>query len=287
MNPLIVSWLTGPEGLGTRLRGLRDRAGVSGKDLAARAGWDAPRVSKLELGKQLPTADDIRAYVEVCEAPELLDELLALQEEARTQRFTFKQRALHGQAAVQKSYTDLVRDSKLVRHFETVYIPGLLQVPDYARHVLEEQIRLHGHQVDDVDAAVADRLQRQQFLYDSGKRFEFILCEPVLRWLIVPAGVMHAQLDRLHAAMGMPNVQVGIVPLGVELEWTPQHSFQTYDDTAVSETFIGEVTYEGAEALEFARVMSLLWSEAVKGEEARRLIVAATNALPDLDESPQ
>jgi transcriptional regulator with XRE-family HTH domain len=281
VNPLIVSWLTGPDGLGTRLRISRDLAGITGKDLAEAAGWDPPRVSKLELGRQLPTADDVRTYMRLCDgSPELLAELLDLQYQAQTEKLTFRERGANGQAQTQRTYNELVAASKTVRHFETVYVPGLLQVPDYARSVFAEQRRLHGLDVDDVDDAVAERLQRQQFVYDTSKRFEFLLAEPVLRWLIVPPTVLRAQLDRLLAAIGLPNVEIGIVPLGVQLEWTPQHSFQMYDDTAVIETFIGEVTYDGAEAGQLARAMQLMWSQAAAGEDARRLILAAIEALP-------
>jgi transcriptional regulator with XRE-family HTH domain len=281
VNPLIVSWLTGPDGLGTRLRAVRDRAGIAGKDLAESAGWDPPRVSKLELGKQMPTADDVRTYVALCGgSPELLAELLDLQVQAQTEKLTFRQRSAHGQAPTQRTYNELVAASKVVRHFETVFVPGLIQVPDYARRVFVEQRQLHDLEVDDVEAAVAERLQRQQFVYDSAKRFEFLLAEPVLRWLVAPAPVMRAQLDRLLAAIGLANVEIGVVPLGVELTWTPQHSFQMYDDVAVVETFLGEVTYEGAAAGQFARAMELLWSEAVTGDDARRLILAAAEALP-------
>jgi hypothetical protein len=114
--------------------------------------------------------------------------------------------------------------------------------------VFAEMVQLHGLDVKDVDAAVATRMQRQQFLYDTTKRFNFLLAEPVLRWLLPPADVMRGQLDRLQTVVGLPNVRFGIIPLGVPLPITPQNSFQTYDDVAIVETFIGETTYRDEEA---------------------------------------
>jgi transcriptional regulator with XRE-family HTH domain len=280
MNPLVAASLIGPDGLATRLRAVRESAGMYGKDLAATAGWDPARVSKLELGRQIPTEDDVRAYVDICRKPHLLDELLGLVGQASAQRFTFRQRGAHGMAAVQRTYRELERYSTLIRYFETASIPGLIQVPDYARRVLTESRRLHELAVDGIEAAVTERIQRQQVLYDTAKQFEFLIAESALRWLIVPPAVMRAQLDRLQSIIGMPNVEVGIVPMGVDLEWTPQHSFQMFDDVAIVESFVGEVTYEGDEATQFARAMDLLWSEALRGDDARRLIVEAMSALP-------
>ncbi|MGR6321672.1 hypothetical protein Q2K19_17335 [Micromonospora soli] len=49
----------------------------------------------------------------------------------------------HGQAAVQDSYNQLVAESRLIRHFETGHVPGLLQTADHAGRVLTEMVELH------------------------------------------------------------------------------------------------------------------------------------------------
>jgi len=185
-----------------------------------------------------------------------------------------------GQEPVQSGYIQLAAASSVIRHFETAYVPGLLQTADYARSVLTEMVDLHNLEVTDVDAAVTARLQRQQLLYDSGKRFEFLLTEPVLRWLVCPPHVMRGQLDRLQTVVGQPNIRFGILPLGVELSTTPQNSFQLYDDLATVETFLGETTHHGAEAALYARMLDRLWTDAVTGEFARRLLIEAVDKLP-------
>ena len=38
--PVLEEWLTQPEGLAGRLRALRVRAGLSGKELTSATGWD-------------------------------------------------------------------------------------------------------------------------------------------------------------------------------------------------------------------------------------------------------
>ena len=185
-----------------------------------------------------------------------------------------------GQVAIQSSYNDLIADCGVVRYFETVFIPGILQTPDYARRILTEMATLHGHDLGDIDAAVAMRMQRQQFLYDTTKQFEFLLTEPALRWLLCPPAAMRGQLDRLQTIIGIPNIRFGIIPLGSPLAITPQNSFQLYDDMAVTETFTGESVYHDTEAASYARILDLLWEQAKVGEDARPLITAAVQALP-------
>jgi len=281
----LEEWLTKPEGVATRLRALRVQAGLSGKDLADANGWAQSKVSRIENGQQMPSAEDIQAWGRTSNADEeTVRDLLRKREEARVAHATFRGRMRRGQARVQKSYNDLVRASHLIRHFETVYVPGLLQVPEYARRVFTEMVSLHDLEIDDVDAAVEERLQRQQMLYDSSKRFEFLLAEPVLRWLLCPPAVMRAQLDRLQTVIGLERIRFGIVPMGAQLATTPQNSFQLYvgkDAVAVTETFIGETWHRGGEAEAYGRALDRQWKDAVEGERARELIVRAVQALPD------
>ncbi len=277
--------LTEPDGLATRLRALRAQAGLSGKDFADLQGWAQSKVSRIENGRQMPSAADIEAWAAACGAePEVVAELLGKRDDARVWNATFRNRMRRGQAEVQQSYNDLVRNSQRIRHFETVYIPGLLQVPDYARQVLTEMISLHDLEVDDVDAAVEARMLRQQMLYDPEKEFEFLLAEPVLRWLICPPAVMQAQLDRLQTVIGLSRIRLGVLPMGTVLTVTPQNSFQLYEGAetiAVAETFIGEQFHDGDQSAAYNRVLDRMWAEAVTGERARELIVRAARDLPE------
>ncbi|MBO0852334.1 MAG: helix-turn-helix transcriptional regulator, partial [Nocardia sp.] len=53
------------EALGARLRELRLSAGLSGSELARRAGWHQTRVPKIEYGKTKPSEPDIRLWCEL------------------------------------------------------------------------------------------------------------------------------------------------------------------------------------------------------------------------------
>src|SRR6266702_4533037 len=63
--------------LGKRLRGLRQQAGLTGKQLAESLSWPASKVSKLENGRQTPTDADIRNWAATTESDSETEALLA------------------------------------------------------------------------------------------------------------------------------------------------------------------------------------------------------------------
>lgn len=280
----IQEWLTQPGGVATRLANLRTQKWRYGKDLATFLGWAQSKVSRIENGKQMPSEEDVRAWAEACDADSAtVDELLRLLKQAEVSQSTFRRRMRGGQAKVQEDYNQLAGGAHTLRFWETVFVPGPIQVPDYARSIFTEMISLHSPEVDDVDAAVEARMQRQQMLYDPTKSFEFLLAEPVLRWLICPPSIMRSQLDRLQTVIGLPRVRFGIIPMGVPLKTSPQNSVQIYvsdEPVAIVESFAGEVPHRGDVADKYGQVLDRLWDDAVTGEQARNLILSAIRALP-------
>jgi hypothetical protein len=191
-------------------------------------------------------------------------------------------RRMHlGQAEIQTDYNALTEQSTTIRYFETVYVPGYLQTPAYSRRVLKEMVELHDLVIDDVDDAVAQRTRRQQALYEPGTTFEFLLAEPVLYWRLCPADVMRGQFVRLQTVAGLSNVRFGILPMNpaAPLRITPQNSFQLYDDTAVVDSFVGEIVYRDARAMMYAGILDRMWAEAATGEAALELILRATETV--------
>ena len=61
---------------------------------------------------------------------------------------------------------------------------------------------------------------RQEALYGTSRIFEFVTTEAAPRTLVRPAEVMAGQLDRL-LGLTLPNVTLGIIPMGVEIALAP------------------------------------------------------------------
>lgn len=280
MTSPVQEWLSQPDGLSARLQNARKRAGMTGMQMATHLGWSQSKISKIETGRQVPTEDDLDAWISACGVSELEARQLQRQlADLQTMHRKWQSTRRTGQAPTQRSYDQLARDAARIRNFEVLVIPGLLQTPDYARYRLHELVALHGFEADEVDAALAARMRRQEVLYDTSKVFEFVVTEAALRILLCPPAVMTGQLDRLLTVSQLPNVLLGVIPLGVQLSVEPQNRFVLFDDLALVETFTGESAFRGDEAEAYQEVMDRLLNESVTGTDARRLILRATDEL--------
>ena len=249
--------------------------------MASRLGWTQSKVSKIETGKQMPSHDDLTGWMEACQATEVVRATLTtLLAEAQGLHQEWKQQVRLGQTAIQRNYDGLASKASIIRNAEIIYVPGLLQIPRYARSRIEEGVRLHGADPAEVDSATARRMSRQQVLYDTSKKFEFVITEAVLRLLLCPPGDMLAQLDRLLNITDMPHITLGIIPFGRQLSTAPQNSFLLVDnDLAIVETFIGEYMFHGGEASAYSAAMDRLQAEAVYDREAHEVIRRAMTDL--------
>jgi transcriptional regulator with XRE-family HTH domain len=265
-------WLTQPGGLADRLHGIRKAAGMTGDELARHLGWTRSKVPKIENGRQMPTADDIRAWAEACGRPGDAGELLDLLAQAQAIHRQYRHALRRGHAALQVDLDQLVRQAKRVRNVEILVIPGLLQTVDYARCRMLEAVNVYGASEDGVEAALAARMRRQEVLYDSSRQFEFAITEAALRIQLCPRPVMLGQIDRLANLSRLPNITFGIIPFGTELPVTPIHGFLLLDDMAYIETHASEILLTGEEGAAYPPIADRLMAEAVTGDKARQLL---------------
>jgi hypothetical protein len=170
--------------------------------------------------------------------------------------------------------------TKLFRALESTFIPGLLQTAEYARARFAQSIRVL-KVPNDVDEAVRVRLQRQEILYQSDKRFHFLLTEAVLRYRLCPVEVMLAQLDRLVALSAMRNVRLGIIPFETPYSVAPAHGFWLLDeDLVIVETFSAELHLaQPPEIALYSAIFDRLAAIASYGRDARAVI---TRVIEDL-----
>ena len=102
------------------------------------------------------------------------------------------------------------RTARVLRIFEHVLIPGLLQTPEYAGAVLGKKPHATG---DEIEELLAARLARQETLTrDDPPLVYALLDEAVLNRPIGSAGVMHAQLMHLADLATWRNISVQVIP---------------------------------------------------------------------------
>jgi hypothetical protein len=121
---------------------------------------------------------------------------------------------------------------------------------------------------------------RQDVLSEPGRSFEFVITENVLRRRVGGGGVMRGQLDRLLRVSGFPNVTLAIFPDDADNPAIfPYQGFLMLDDEVLLDLPSGEARLTPGDVLVYERMMDAVLAESVTGDDARRLIVAAMEAL--------
>lgn len=267
--------------LGDKLALLRRSAGLSGRKLAAQAGWQASKVSRIENARQSVTDLDIETWCRVAGAS--AEDEARLRGQLRTIRADearWARRLGVGHQVLREETDSLEQRCTRIRTFDIALIPGLVQTAEYARAVFTALAGVRRSQPD-TDAAVAARMQRQHVLYDPAKTIELLISEMALRSLVGTAAIQLAQLDRLLALMGLPALRIGIVAANTALPVPLLHGFAILDDQVITETWHGgESTDIADDAALYGRVLDALWSVAATGEQARRIVRRVIDELP-------
>lgn len=279
--------------LAEQLKELRRSSNLSGTELARRLGWAQSKVSRTENAKQLPNEEDIRGWARVTEAPtEILDELFGLLQRAQSESIGFRERyrAAGGLTSLQSDIRVLESQATRIVHFQPALIPALLQTADYAREMLHlpSGPLLHGSTEDDIAGIVAVRLQRQQVLYQAEKKIDVVLLEGALRCRLCTPATLLGQLDRLVVLLGLPSLELGIIPFTSQMPVYPLSGFDLYDNDVLSvETVIGETwVNDSAEVAKYLKVFEMLQGAASFGDEAAAIIQRVAGELREELRSP-
>ncbi|MEV0079016.1 helix-turn-helix transcriptional regulator [Nocardia neocaledoniensis] len=267
------------EALGRRLRELRRDASITGRHLAAVAGWHESKVSRIEYGKQTPSEDDLRAWCEHTGQLNQLPDLIATLRNIEASYMEWKRVLGIGTRRRQKMSLQLEGDTRALRWYEPTIVPGLLQTAEYAAGILSKIISFY-EIPDDLADGVAARMERQRVLYQGNRKFSFIIGEQVLHTTVGDNGVMLGQLDRLLTVMSLPRVVIGIVPASAAYDGPATNGFSIFDHRLVQvETVTAELSVkQPREIALYERMFNVLNQQAVYGDRARELISAAADS---------
>ena len=179
------------EALGRRLREMRRARGMTQASVAEALNCDHSAVSRIESGTYPLTPQMFRA----------VERLLTLA-------------AADGHETWFISYLEIERTATVLRTWEPLVIPGLLQTEAYARQVLRGAYP--GSSDANVEQRAAARMARQQIWERTDPpppMMPAIIGEAVLRRGLGSADVMREQLQRLATvAAAQPRVSVQVLP---------------------------------------------------------------------------
>ena len=266
--------------LGARLRELRTEAGLDGKGIAERLGWQRSKVSRLENGKQTPSAADLGQWAHAVGRLDAVSELKGRLAGLETHYRSWRRQLAGGYRARQELAIKETTSTQTIRGVEVARIPGLFQTAEYARNTLA--LNAEFRQLDtDIEDAVRARIRRQEALYEPGRRFRFLIWEGALHVVTCTPEAMAGQLDRLISLIGLDTVELGIIPFGTRLRRPPTHGFWIYDQRlAIVETINTEMWLDDEDNIAlYGRAWDWLAESAVFDHQAHRLILRARAQL--------
>ncbi|MFI2674023.1 helix-turn-helix domain-containing protein [Streptomyces albidoflavus] len=269
--------------LGARLRELRfscPGGRLTGQQLAQRLGWQGSKVSKLENGRQTATPEDLRAWADAAEQPGAYAELAARLAGFESHIRSWRRALANGFKPLHEGLSAEIERTTEMWLWEESVIAGLLQTPEYARHVIQRYAELLGG-AGDIEDAVRSRVQRQEWLYRPGHKLHVLMWEAALRSLICPPSVLATQLDRLTGVIGMDTVELGIIPFTGSVKIVPANGFWVLDDRlVVAEDWHAEMWLDDADNVTlYMKVWKTLRESAVYGADAHNVINSARRAL--------
>jgi len=194
MSPLRV--------FGEELRHYRTSAELSQQELGARVCYSGDLISKIEIGHRPPTKE----FVAACDAVPELATGGALTRLRGLLKPYLKQ---HSYPAWFVGWAAREAHARVLRSFEPLVVPGLLQTEVYARALLTNRIAA----TDDTEEIVAARMERQAILArEQPPELWVLIDEAVLRRPVGGVAVMREQVSELAKAARRPNIIIQVVP---------------------------------------------------------------------------
>lgn len=197
--------------LGTELRKLRERAGKTAREAAGMLGTDQGKISHIESGRIGVSEERIRklATFYSCMDEPLLDALCAIAREHRGQFWWDEYRGI-----LEPNFLDVAEmehHAVAIRSMQTVSVPGLLQIEDYA-HALFRGV-VQGLPEEEIQARTEHRMRRKVVLdRDPPLRLDIFLHEAALRMRFGGRKVTKAQLEHLMEMSHRPQLTLRVVP---------------------------------------------------------------------------
>lgn len=262
--------------LGARLRELRRDARLSGKDLATECNWHPSKVSRIELGKQQPSEDDLLTWCRATDAMMVYDDLVATLRNLRSMYLEWRRVVASGRAHRQRQSLEIEGRASHIRWYEAWVIPGLLQTPAYAKAILTSCRSVIPGGRDDIDEAVAIRMSRQRILRSGTRRFAFVIAEAALWQTVGSSAVMTDQLSTLIEHAANHRIDLGVIPLTADA-CIGSHGFVMFDrDSVMIETISAELTItRPSEIAVYDDAFQMLHGIALHGDAALRVISKA------------
>lgn len=280
--------------LADELRRLREQVGLTADEATDRLGWPSnSKLSRIELGRSGVKRADLQTLLDLYEVSSTRRaELTALAEESRKSGPI--QAASMRLPEEHMRLLELEADAESIWIWEPLIIPGLFQIEEYTRILLQEWVARFSLPSGEVDRRVELRRLRQQiFARDPPVDLSAVIDESALNRRVGNASIMRKQLQHLAAISKLPNVDIRILPLdGEHFVMTGAFnylSFRQIHDVPLSDTVVldhltgmDEITGEG-DIHQYDVVFRSLLESALSQGRSRTLITGVAKRITGLE----
>ncbi len=203
--------------LRAELRQARQDAGLTQEEVATAMDWSLSKIIRIETGAVGVSTNDLTALLRLYNVtdPKRISDLVLRGRAARQQTWYSKYRTVLPPTYFQ--YIEYETSASIIRSYETLVIPGLLQTEEYATTAAQlYRLNLNPRRVKTLAEV---RMKRQELLLGQSKPplLFFILDESVIRRLIGDEKLRKAQLEQLIRMAKRPRVTIEIVTFSVGL----------------------------------------------------------------------
>lgn len=173
-----------------------------------------PRLRAMRIAKDIPQTE-MAAVLKISQGAlsKYESERLAVPPDVRRSIEWVLRVADDGHAMISVPYLTLEQSATSLRTWEGALIPGILQTPEYARHVL--RAATPGIPASDLDQMVALREKRQEIWQREDPlppMFAAVIGEGALRRLVGSPAIMRGQMEHLVTMTAHPRVRIQVLP---------------------------------------------------------------------------
>lgn len=270
--------------LGRRLREQREQAKLTLQEAGAHIQRDGSTVSRIEAGIVTPRLPDVIALLDLYS---VFDEVTRVGMEKLCSELWRKgwwdgYRSFQSRHEIDLAW--LESNANQIKWFECLFVPALMQTPDYAR------ARMAGAAPDaadpDVTRAVEFAMRRQETLFDSHPpRLSVVIDESILHRIVGNRAVMRAQLVHLLTLSDVATIDLRIFPFASGATHLPEASFSVlsmpypFPDLAHIETTAGPVQVEQPDCEPLQLAFDRLARVAADPDRSRELIATRADDL--------
>ena len=199
------------------LRQARQDAGLRQEVVAEKMDWSMSKIIRIETGAVGISTNDLTALLRLYKVkdPQRVKDLVERAKATRKQTWWSKYRTILSPAYFQ--YIEYETSASIIRSFENITVPGLLQTEEYANSITRHY-RLNVT-AKNVQTLVEVRMRRQKLLLGRANPplLFFALDEAVIRRLSGDESLRKAQLEKLISMASRPEVTIEIIPFAVGL----------------------------------------------------------------------